>query len=189
MTNLINALTSQPRDEMIRILFNEALDRVLKEEDVDPAMAICSALLLNKEDVDSYELEVVLKAHQEGPWAVNTTEKMKIFSKWCDLSESPLEINDPVTVFGIPVYRDDFGDCCLQESSLGHHYAVWTRKGRLHVGFRYPAQASAFRDSPSQLYSMEATGNKRLSLVVLEGGDTPGTIQSVAERLLYQFSL
>ena len=160
------------REEMIRSLFAEASDRVLKGEDPDPCTAICGALL-RKEAVTDFELEVVLAAHVGGPWQVNTMKKLEVFSRWCDACGSPLGVSKETEVVNNQmVYRNDFGDC----------WAVWTRKGRLHIGFADEGDAKQFRASDRR-FSMEETGNKRMSLVVVEGGDTPETIKQ-ATRLL-----
>ena len=186
MNNQTSSVTAEAdrRNTMIKKIFEEALDRVLKGEDQDPCMALCVALLQCKL-VEDVELEVILEAHNNGPWVIDTLEKFAILSKYCDLSGSPIDVGKSDQVYGIQVYRENFGDCCLQESVKGKTFAVWTRKGRLHIGFRYPAQAAWFRDTESQLYSMEYTGNKRVALVVLEGGDNLETIKTVAERLQY----
>ncbi len=166
----------------IRQLFSEAIDRVIRNEDPDPCTAIVGALL-RKEEVADQELSLVLEAHCGGPWVVSTEEEFQIFSKWCAASGEPLSVSSDILVAnGQNVYRNDFGDCCFAEASKGNRWAVYTRKGRLQIGFREEADAKAFRLADSR-FSMEATGNKRISLVVIEGGDTPEMIQAATAAL------
>ncbi len=49
----------------------------------------------------------------------------------------------------------------------GNDFTVWTRKGRLKIGFRNDSDAQVFRDSDAA-FSLETTGNKRIGLVVLD---------------------
>ncbi|MBI2459907.1 MAG: hypothetical protein HYV53_05200 [Parcubacteria group bacterium] len=171
-----------PREELIRKLFSEAADRVVQGEEPDPCTAIVGALL-RREAVEDAELQLVLDAHCGGPWQVNTTEKLEIFSKWCEAAGSSLEFSSETeAVNGQTVYRGDYGDCCLVEASKGNRWAVWTRKGRLQIGFREEADAKAFRSADAR-FSMEALGNKRIALVVIEGGDTPEMINAATAIL------
>lgn len=65
------------REFLIRELFAEALDRVLRNEDPDPCTAIVGALL-RKEEVADQDLELVLAAHRQGPWVVDDPDKLEL---------------------------------------------------------------------------------------------------------------
>jgi len=171
------------REELIKKLFSEAADRVVQGEEPDSCTAIVGALL-RREQVEDSELRLVLDAHCGGPWQVDTPEKLAIFSKWCDAAGCPLKFSSETEVVNDQtVYRGDYGDCCLAESSTGNRWAVWTRKGRLQIGFREEADAKAFRAADAR-FSTEALGNKRISLVVIEEGDTPEMIDAVTAILI-----
>lgn len=176
------SFSSFSREELVKRLFSEACDRVLRNEDPDPATALVVALL-QKEQVTDQELLTVLEAHCSGPWSVSTAEKLEIISRWCDRSGVPLSASTETNVVNNQlVYVGDYGDCCFAEASKGQRWAVWTRKGRLHIGFREEADAKAFRNADGR-FSMEATGNKRIAFVVIEGGDTPEMIDAAAAVL------
>lgn len=162
-------------------LFQEAMDRVLKGEDPDPAMAMVAALCRG-EKIPEAEAELILRAHQNGPWAIASDEDLTVFSRWCTAAGSPVQIGEPVEIAGVSVYRDNFGDCVLAEAARGYRFAVWTRKGRLQIGFRNEADALKFR-ATDRRFSMEETGNKRPALVVIEGGDNPEIIKVVSGAL------
>ena len=172
---------TQNRDELIRCLFSEAADRVIRGDDPDPAMAVV-ATLSQGGNVPEAELELILRAHTQGPWVVGSKKELAVFAHWCEAAGSPLELGEPVVVEGLRLYRDNFGDCCLSEAARGARYAVWTRKGRLQIGFKDEADARAFR-AADNLFSKEETGNKRTALVVVEGGDNPKTIARAARAL------
>lgn len=170
------------REELVQKLFSEAAGRVIHDDDPDPCTAIVEALL-RREPVEDSDLQLVLDAHCGGPWQVDTPEKLAIFSKWCNTAECPLEFSSETEVVNDQtVYRGDYGDCCLVEASKGNRWAVWTRKGRLQIGFREEADAQTFRVADTR-FSMEALGNKRIGLVVIEGGDTPETVNAVTAIL------
>lgn len=186
------------RDELVRRLFTEAADRVIRGEKPDPAMAVVAALC-REEVVPDTELELILRAHTQGPWVVEGTEELAVFARWCDAAGSPLQIGEAVETEGLRVYRDNFGDCCFAEAARGARFAVWTHKGRLHVGFdpnfrifvsnketgkpEKVEVAAVFRAANPGAFSMEATGNKRTAFVVVEGGDTPEMIAMAADAL------
>lgn len=169
------------REELIRRLFVEAADRVIRGEEPDPAMAVVAALC-REEVVPDTELELILRAHTQGPWVVEGAEELVVFARWCEAAGSPLQIGEAVEAEGLRVYVANFGDCCFAEAARGARFAVWTRKGRLHIGFKDEADAVAFR-AADDLFSMERTGNKRTAFVVVEGGDTPETIAKAAVAL------
>ena len=169
------------RKHLVEQLFKEALDRVQKGEYPDPAMAVVAALCQGTQVPDA-ELELILRAHTQGSWVVETPEELQVFARWCEACGSPLQIGEAVETEGLRVYRDDFGDCVLAEAARGAWFAVWTRKGRLHIGFKNEADATKFRAANSQ-FSLEATGNKRVAFVVVEGGDTPETIAAAGQIL------
>ncbi len=171
------------RNAVVRALFAQAADRVIEQEDLDPAMAVVGALCSGTQVPDS-DLELVFRAHNQGPWAITSDSELQIFARWCEAAGAPLEIGEPEAIEGLRLYRNNFGDCILAESTRGAKFAVWTRKGRLHVGFREESDAVAFRAVDPKLFSLEATGNKRLALVVIEGGDTFEMIANVSRALL-----
>lgn len=169
------------REELIRRLFIEAADRVIRGEEPDPAMAVVAALC-REEKIPDTELELILRAHTQGPWVVEGTEELAVFARWCDAAGSPLQIGEAVETESLRLYVANFGDCCFAEAARGARFAAWTRKGRLHIGFRNEADAVAFRSADNR-FSMEETGNKRTAFVVVEGGDTPETIAKAAVAL------
>lgn len=181
MENPIRSQVELSQDMRDRI-HEEAEDRRKKEEDKDPVMAMDEALAAG-ENVLGNEAEVILRAHENGPWTIQSADDLRIFSKWCEKSGNPLGVsNDIENRDGIAIYQNDFGDCVMAESAKGKDYAVWTRKGRVQVGFRNEDDASKFRNF-DPVFSMEQTGNKRLGLVVLEGGDNEEMKKKVVEYL------
>ncbi len=172
------------QENLVRRLFTEAMDRVIRGEEPDPAMAMVAALCQGTK-IPETELELILRAHTRGPWVIGSEEELAVFARWCEASGSPLQIGEFVETGGVRVYRDNFGDCVLAEAARGSLTAVWTRKGRLHIGFKEEVDAVAFRAADT-LFSMEKTGNKRVALVVVEGGDTPETIVRAATILTRQ---
>lgn len=162
------------RDQLIKLLFEASLDRVVKGEEPDPAMSVVAALCRG-ETIPDAELELILEAHAHGPWVIGSEKDLEVFARWCEASGSPLQLGEYVETEGLRVYRDNFGDCVLAEAARGARYAVWTRKGRLYVGFEVETDATRFREA-DDLFSLEATGNKLTNLVVVEGGDTPEMI-------------
>jgi hypothetical protein len=183
------------REKLIRSLFAEAADRAIRGEEPDPAMAVVAALCRGDEIPDA-ELELILRAHTQGPWAVKGAEELAVFARWCDTAGSPLQIGEAVEAEGLRVYVANFGDCCFAEAARGARYAVWTRKGRLHVGFdplfevllkkdgkEVRAEAFAVFRAADPAFTMKATGNKRAAFVVIEGGDTPEMIAKAAIAL------
>jgi hypothetical protein len=169
------------REELVRELFNEAMDRVVKNEEPDPCMAVVAALCRGV-DVRIEEMELILNSHRNGPWVIQTQEELQTFIYWCNESGVNLDIGTPVKIDGVNLYVDNFGDCVLAESSAGRTFAMWTRKGRLHVGFKDEETAVIFRNA-NPVFSIEATGNKRLGFVVVEGGDNPETINQAVTIL------
>lgn len=83
----------------------------------------------------------------------------------------------------------DFGDCILWAAARGKDAAVWSRKGRLYIGFRNESDAARFRAIRPE-WSLEGTGNRHVALVVLEGlapFDVPWEPKSDREALTGQY--
>lgn len=156
------------KQELFNTILYTADDRLMSGEDPDPLTALADRIR-NGEEV-SFELAAfILKAHLEGPWAINSQQEYAWFQQLCNECGSPLAtVIDIVEVKGIRVYLNDLGDCCLMEAAFGSKFAVWINKNRLYIGFKYPETAVKFR-SLNEDYSMKKTRNRNLGMVVLEG--------------------
>lgn len=175
--------SSDDMQELYGTVHKEAEDRRKKGEDKDPLMALDEAIA-GGENVAREEVEFILKTHQNGPWVISNERELQIFSKWCERAGEPVNISTDIEIIGdISLYRNDFGDCVMAESAKGKTFAVWTIKGRIQIGFKNQNKAGKFRAS-DPAFSMEATGNKRVGLVVIENGDTEDMRKKVAETLM-----
>jgi hypothetical protein len=67
-------------EELVRRLFVEAADRVIRGEEPDPAMAVVAALC-REEVVPDTELELILRAHTQGPWVVEGGDTPETIAK------------------------------------------------------------------------------------------------------------
>lgn len=171
------------REAFIRQLFTDALDRVIKNEDPDPCMAVVAALCQGKEVKDE-DIELIVDTHHYGSWTTESDRDLQIFTHWCNEIGISLNVGKPIDVNGVNLYVDNHGDCMLAESAAGRNFAMWTRKGRLYIGFRDKKTAEIFR-SKEACFSMKTTGNKLTKLVVVEGGDNPETITKTSRILKY----
>jgi hypothetical protein len=148
-------------------IIEEATRRIEAGEDIDPVCILAEELKAGTKVPESTQ-EMIWRLHNHGQWEICVTVELEIFIKYCNQTPNPFSVSEPVLICGIPVYRGDYGDCVLREAALGHNFAVWTRKGRVYVGFRFEQDATAFRNSNKE-YSLHKTGNRHNKLVVLEG--------------------
>ena len=169
------------KTKLFDAILTERDRRVAAGEDVDPVCVVAS-MIESGESVSFGLAQFVWEAHNEGPWRVRTEAELTLFEGLCEKAVSPLTYTEPETCEGVRVYRNDFGDCVLQESARGFQFAVWTRKGRVCIGFKDGELASDFRRMREE-YSLEATGNRRVRMVVLEGMESPFWIQRVCADL------
>lgn len=157
--------------------------RIADGEDRDPVCVLADQLAAGQpvtEDV----IALIWEAHQQGPWRIHTTDELKTFGRYCAAAGFPIDLRLPSEVVcRIPIYRDDIGDCVFSESAAGQSVAVWTRKGRIQVGFEFQEMAEKFRALRPE-YSMKATENRHVGMVVLENADNPEMIYQVCCDLM-----
>lgn len=162
-------------NELYTKIIAERNRRLESGEDRDPVCVLADQIEAG-ESVPPQVVSLIWEAHNQGPWRIRTDDEFKIFAEYCELSGTPLEIREPVllpegAVNPVRLYEDDFGDCVLAESAKGSEFAVWTRKGRIYIGFLFESMAQDFRAMRYE-FGMEATGNRHLKMVVLEAMDT-----------------
>ena len=173
-----NRFALTPVAQLFADILDERDRRIEAGEDRDP-LCVLADRIESGVDVDPALAEFVWAVHHGGPWMVDSPDKFTIFTELCAESGFPIEIREPSEVVcRIPIYRDDLGDCVMRESARGQSYAVWTRKGRVYIGFEFPRMAEIFRSIRPE-YSLETTGNRHIGMVVLENADNADTIFQV----------
>lgn len=158
-----------------------AAKRRLAGEDKDPLMAMSEAIL-EGEEFPMEEMILILACHLNGLWVIMREWELEVFKYWCEKAGTPFTTNTPDQINGINIYKNDMGDCVVLESVARKTFAVWTRKSRLYIGFKFEADAESFRNK-NEMFSVEKTGNKNVQLVVVDGGDNPETIELTTQLL------
>lgn len=165
----MTASSTKTTKELKQAILNEAKIRLESGEGIDPICVLAKELGKGNKSFSREIMEVIYDAHVDGPWVVDTHRKLEIYKEYCEKAGTPIVFSKPILVQGILVYLDNEGDCVLSETAKGSMYAVWTNsvKGRIHIGFKAEEPALAFRNM-KPMYSLEATSNRHLKMVVIE---------------------
>jgi hypothetical protein len=171
-----NSFALSPVAQLYGKIIAERDRRLAEGETPDPLCAMAARIETDMEP-SLAECQFVWECHHEGPWRIRTAEELILFTTLAAEAGVPLKHSavtecyagsSPEGSLFVRLYLDDFGDCVLTEASRGSRFAIWTRKGRIQIGFRDTADAITFRAKRPN-YSMEATGNRHTGLIVLEG--------------------
>jgi len=156
-------------EELKNAIVAEAKIRLESGEVKDPICVLAEEIQQENNSITRTVMEFIYKAHMYGPWVVDNDAKLQVYKDYCEKAGTPIINQVPIMVEGVPVYFDDQGDCVLQEASKGRTYAIWTNdaKHRIQIGFKTDSAAIRFRQLNSG-YSMKATKNRHLGLVVIE---------------------